>query len=417
MPYGAAQIAAGRAGRSRTPTPPATGRAGASPPGCWRPSAYVYGGEPAKSFVTFSWCLAEFDRDPSRARAAHEHRCCWHFKYMVNALTEVPRGAAGAHLRACSTTWSAATARPGTACTPSTSMRHRVARHIGDARGGRGVSTTAGAPRRATTSPTAPAATRPARRAPGRPGPRRGGGRAGRAGARRPAHLLRAAAGDPDRAAPAVPAHRAARRRPATRTAGRTGCTGQPRRPRRHRRARRVLRADRQRGPRPGDPRAAPGLAGPGALAVRRRWTSPPPAALRPAPADRAGHGRDAAPAGRTASGRRPRWRRPTLADELAAHGARAGRPVRRPQRHRPPEPQVQRHRRPPSRCRPPAAVRDRPARPPGDSPPPGSAPRASAGDAAWRAASTTSAATTRASDEGRRRAELGARASGASAD
>lgn len=27
-------------------------------------NAYVYGGQPAKSFVTFAWCLAEYDRDP-----------------------------------------------------------------------------------------------------------------------------------------------------------------------------------------------------------------------------------------------------------------------------------------------------------------------------------------------------------------
>ena len=34
-------------------------------------TAYVYGGEPAKSFVTFSWCRREFDRDPSRYDQRH----------------------------------------------------------------------------------------------------------------------------------------------------------------------------------------------------------------------------------------------------------------------------------------------------------------------------------------------------------
>jgi len=27
-------------------------------------NAYVHGGEPAKSFVTFSWCVSDFDRHP-----------------------------------------------------------------------------------------------------------------------------------------------------------------------------------------------------------------------------------------------------------------------------------------------------------------------------------------------------------------
>ncbi len=52
-------------------------------------SAYVYGGEPAKSFVTFSWCLAEFDRD-AVTYGRSVHTLLWHFKYMVSGLTRFP---------------------------------------------------------------------------------------------------------------------------------------------------------------------------------------------------------------------------------------------------------------------------------------------------------------------------------------
>ncbi|GAA4153231.1 hypothetical protein [Actinomadura keratinilytica] len=50
--------------------------------------AYQYGGEPAKAFTTFSRCLAEHDRDPSRHDA--EARLLWHFKWIVNSLTLFP---------------------------------------------------------------------------------------------------------------------------------------------------------------------------------------------------------------------------------------------------------------------------------------------------------------------------------------
>lgn len=53
-------------------------------------NAYVYGGEPAKSFVTFSWCLADFDRSPQPYHQRYHHNLLWHFKYMVNALLNFP---------------------------------------------------------------------------------------------------------------------------------------------------------------------------------------------------------------------------------------------------------------------------------------------------------------------------------------
>ncbi|MET8150338.1 tetratricopeptide repeat protein [Actinoplanes sp. NPDC049668] len=53
-------------------------------------TAYTYGGEVAKSFVTFSWCLSDFDRDPAPFHARSRHTLYWHFKYMVSALTKFP---------------------------------------------------------------------------------------------------------------------------------------------------------------------------------------------------------------------------------------------------------------------------------------------------------------------------------------
>ena len=53
-------------------------------------TAYVYGGETAKSFVTFSWCLSDFDRDPAPFHRRMQHSLFWHFKYMVTALTKFP---------------------------------------------------------------------------------------------------------------------------------------------------------------------------------------------------------------------------------------------------------------------------------------------------------------------------------------
>ncbi|MFG2056381.1 hypothetical protein ACGFI9_20395 [Micromonospora sp. NPDC048930] len=53
-------------------------------------TAYVYGGEPAKSFVTFSWCLAEYDRDPQPYHQRYTHQLLWFFKYMVTAMLKFP---------------------------------------------------------------------------------------------------------------------------------------------------------------------------------------------------------------------------------------------------------------------------------------------------------------------------------------
>ncbi|GID32737.1 tetratricopeptide repeat protein [Paractinoplanes brasiliensis] len=53
-------------------------------------NAYTYGGEPAKAFVTFAWALADFDRNPGPHHAHGKHTLLWHFKTMVNAMTNFP---------------------------------------------------------------------------------------------------------------------------------------------------------------------------------------------------------------------------------------------------------------------------------------------------------------------------------------
>src|SRR5688572_26426240 len=49
-------------------------------------SAYHRGGEPAKSFVTFSWCLADYDANPGRHQRGDEAMLRWFFKYVVSSL-------------------------------------------------------------------------------------------------------------------------------------------------------------------------------------------------------------------------------------------------------------------------------------------------------------------------------------------
>ncbi|MFF5084761.1 tetratricopeptide repeat protein [Actinoplanes sp. NPDC000266] len=53
-------------------------------------NAYIYGGEPAKAFVTFSWCVGDFDRNPQPYHQRAQHNLLWLFKAMVNALTKFP---------------------------------------------------------------------------------------------------------------------------------------------------------------------------------------------------------------------------------------------------------------------------------------------------------------------------------------
>lgn len=51
-------------------------------------SAYTYGGEPAKAFVPFSWCVAAHDRGEGDQH--WDHNMFWAFKAMVSKLTQFP---------------------------------------------------------------------------------------------------------------------------------------------------------------------------------------------------------------------------------------------------------------------------------------------------------------------------------------
>ncbi|GAA2512130.1 hypothetical protein [Pilimelia columellifera] len=53
--------------------------------------SYEHGGEPAKAFVTFSWCLAEFDANPGRFDRSVDGHLRWQFKYVTNALPRFPQ--------------------------------------------------------------------------------------------------------------------------------------------------------------------------------------------------------------------------------------------------------------------------------------------------------------------------------------
>jgi cellulose synthase operon protein C len=93
-------------------------------------TAYTYSGEPAKSFVTFSWCLAEYDRNPERYRR-HTHTLMWSFKYMVNALRkfpEIPLPRTYAVLDDMERRWKT----DGHSLHAVYTYRHVIAAHIGD---------------------------------------------------------------------------------------------------------------------------------------------------------------------------------------------------------------------------------------------------------------------------------------------
>jgi len=92
-------------------------------------TAYTYGGEPAKAFVTFSWCLAARDRGEGDG---YDHELHWQFKWMVNAMTrfpEIPLARTYAVLDDMERRYRLAGHTRG----PVHQHRELVARHIGDA--------------------------------------------------------------------------------------------------------------------------------------------------------------------------------------------------------------------------------------------------------------------------------------------
>jgi tetratricopeptide (TPR) repeat protein len=53
-------------------------------------SDFHHGGDPARAFLAFSWCLAAADRNPEVVGAHHEHSLLWRFKWIVWALPQFP---------------------------------------------------------------------------------------------------------------------------------------------------------------------------------------------------------------------------------------------------------------------------------------------------------------------------------------
>src|SRR5256885_6107539 len=93
-------------------------------------NGYVYGGEPAKSFGTFTWCLAEFDRDPE-AHETSRMSLLWQFKSTVGALLAFPAtplSRVDDVLTDMERRWQAGGHSPHAVH----SLRHLVAAHVGD---------------------------------------------------------------------------------------------------------------------------------------------------------------------------------------------------------------------------------------------------------------------------------------------
>jgi tetratricopeptide (TPR) repeat protein len=90
--------------------------------------AYTFGGEPAKAFVTFSWCLAAYDRGDTTGA---DHDLFWQFKWVTSALTkfpEVPLERAHAALDDMERRYRLA----GHTLNPVYQYRWVVAQHVGD---------------------------------------------------------------------------------------------------------------------------------------------------------------------------------------------------------------------------------------------------------------------------------------------
>ncbi|GAA2595181.1 hypothetical protein GCM10010435_87760 [Winogradskya consettensis] len=53
-------------------------------------SEFHHGGDPARAFLAFSWCLATADRQPELATSHQQHSLLWRFKWIVWALPQFP---------------------------------------------------------------------------------------------------------------------------------------------------------------------------------------------------------------------------------------------------------------------------------------------------------------------------------------
>ncbi|MEV6205827.1 hypothetical protein [Kitasatospora sp. NPDC051914] len=53
-------------------------------------SVFQHSWVPSRAFLTFSWCLAAYDREPERFAGHHEHTLLWQFKWMVYSVQQFP---------------------------------------------------------------------------------------------------------------------------------------------------------------------------------------------------------------------------------------------------------------------------------------------------------------------------------------
>ncbi|WP_344325911.1 hypothetical protein, partial [Kitasatospora putterlickiae] len=51
---------------------------------------FQQGCSPTKAFLSFSWCLAAYDREPERFDGDHQETLLWHFKWMVSSVHQFP---------------------------------------------------------------------------------------------------------------------------------------------------------------------------------------------------------------------------------------------------------------------------------------------------------------------------------------
>jgi cellulose synthase operon protein C len=93
--------------------------------------AYIYGGEPAKAFVTFSWCLGEFDRAPAPYHGRWGHTLLWYFKNMVSQMTSFPEIPAE-RIRAVLDDMERRYREGGHSLQAVYKYRYVLARHVGD---------------------------------------------------------------------------------------------------------------------------------------------------------------------------------------------------------------------------------------------------------------------------------------------
>ncbi|WP_380282743.1 hypothetical protein [Kitasatospora purpeofusca] len=53
-------------------------------------SVFQHSWAPARAFLTFSWCLAAYDREPERFDGGHEHTLLWQLKWMISSVHQFP---------------------------------------------------------------------------------------------------------------------------------------------------------------------------------------------------------------------------------------------------------------------------------------------------------------------------------------